>query len=224
MHHAFPNRLEYDEDIDLSPIVYLWFPKADADSWHRKYQHIYFPFAYSLNFVSWRIASLRFIFGSGENLQRFLIALNYLWLFIMPWRVSVASVIISGLLVALVVTQSHQAEEIIQPDEAYCFVSDQFRTTRGIIIDNYFMAYLFGGMQYQLEHHLFPTMPRYYYPKLRPMIKAFAEKNNLDYKLATLSEIFQRNYNLIKVCSNPMNPNVAANGPTFSADKGKKEE
>ena len=124
MHHAFPNRLEYDEDIDLSPVVYLWFPKADADSWHRKYQHIYYPFAYSLNYVSWRIKSLRFVIGSGENLQRVLIALDYIWLFTLPWRVSVASVIIGGLLVALVVTQSHQSETIIQPDEAYCFVND----------------------------------------------------------------------------------------------------
>ena len=82
------------------------------------------------------------------------------------------------------------------------------------MIDNYFLAYLFGGMQYQLEHHLFPTMPRYYYPKLRPMIKAFAEKNKLDYKIASLTEIFQRNYNLIKVCSNPNNPNVFENGQT----------
>lgn len=112
MHHAFPNRLELDDDIDLSPVVYLWFPKADADSWHRKYQQYYFPFAYSMLFYIWRAHSMKFLYGSGENLQRALISLNYLWLFFLPWKVTVASIFIAGFLVAMVTTQSHQSEEV----------------------------------------------------------------------------------------------------------------
>lgn len=35
----------------------------------------------------------------------------------------------------------------------------QFRSTRDAVCSNPFSEWLWGGMQYQLEHHLFPTMP-----------------------------------------------------------------
>jgi hypothetical protein len=148
MHHAFPNRHEYDVDIENEPVIHLWFPSVDSDVWYRKYQHLYYPFAYSFLFVSWRIQSLQFVFGSGENYQRFIIALNYLWLFLMPWNVSIASVLISGFLVAIVVTSNHQPEEMIESDAPYCFVTDQFKSTRGVSCADYITGYLFGGMQY----------------------------------------------------------------------------
>ena len=36
-----------------------------------------------------------------------------------------------------------------------------------------FTEWLWGGMQYQLEHHLFPTMPRYRYRALAPRVAAW---------------------------------------------------
>ena len=42
-------------------------------------------------------------------------------------------------------------------------LQNQFLTTRNIECPDWITEYLFGGMQYQLEHHLFPTMPRYKY-------------------------------------------------------------
>jgi hypothetical protein len=42
--------------------------------------------------------------------------------------------------------------------------------------------WLWGGMQYQLEHHLFPTMPRYKYPRLMKAVEQFGKDNNLEYR------------------------------------------
>ena len=58
---------------------------------------------------------------------------------------------------------------------------------------NPFSEWLWGGMQYQLEHHLFPTMPRYKYPKLMPQVKAFAEENNLDFRITNEWELLKMN-------------------------------
>lgn len=63
------------------------------------------------------------------------------------------------------------------------YVESQFRSTRDFVCSNPGLEYLAGGMNYQLEHHLFPTMPRYMYPKLVPVIKKFAAENNLPYKV-----------------------------------------
>ena len=43
---------------------------------------------------------------------------------------------------------------------------------------------LWGGMQWQLEHHIFPTMPRYRYPAVSKRLKAFADEHGLDYRVS----------------------------------------
>ena len=49
---------------------------------------------------------------------------------------------------------------------------------------------MLGHMQYQLEHHLFPSMPRYNLPKVVPQVKAFAKANGLEYKETPMVEIY----------------------------------
>lgn len=61
--------------------------------------------------------------------------------------------------------------------------------------------YLFGGMQYQLEHHMFPTMPRYKYAALVPRVMAWAKENGLEYKADTLAVMTREHYNTLKRAS-----------------------
>lgn len=193
-HHVFPNRLDIDVDIHNEPIIHLWFPKEDTDRWYRKYQHIYYPFAYSLLHFSWRMQSIEFVIGSGNWNERLVIGLGYMWLLSMGPIVPIFGILIGGFLVAIVVTCNHQTEDIIPTDAPYCFVTDNFTSTRGVRCDNIVTEYLFGGMQYQLEHHLFPSMPRYYYPKLRPILKRFSEENKLPFKVSGVTDIIKMNY------------------------------
>lgn len=41
-------------------------------------------------------------------------------------------------------------------------------------------------------------MPRYYYPKLRPILKKFSEGNGLPFKVSSVGEIMEMNYNVIR--------------------------
>ena len=65
-------------------------------------------------------------------------------------------------------------------------------------------------MEWQLEHHLFPTMPRYRYEKLAPVLKAFADENNLDYRVSGEWEIIKQNIDkleeIAKADTQPGNP------------------
>lgn len=75
------------------------------------------------------------------------------------------AVLFGGMLMAFIVTSSHQSEELFvehEPD----WVRAQFLSTRDAEPGNPFSAWLWGGMQHQVEHHLFPTMPRYKYTAL----------------------------------------------------------
>lgn len=190
--------MDVDIDIHNEPFIHIWFPKEENDKWFRKYQHIYYPVVYSFLHVSWRLQSIEFVIGSGNWSERLVISLGYLWMISLGPIVSVLGVLFGGFLVAMVVTCNHQSEEIIQTDATYCFVTDNFISTRGVRCDNIVTEYLFGGMQYQLEHHLFPTMPRYYYPKLRPILKKFSAENKLPFKVSSVLEIMSLNYEVLK--------------------------
>jgi len=197
-HHTFPNRKEYDSDIHNEPILHLWFPKDGTDAWFRKYQHRYYLLAYCFLYASWRMQSIQFVLGSRNWVERGFLAASYIWLACLPWTVAIGSILVAGFFVAVVVTANHQTEDIIEADESYNFVVDQFRTTRGVQTSDPFFEYFFGGMQYQLEHHLFPTMPRYRYPALRPLIKKFAKDNKMQYHVSGVWEIMQLNYDVMR--------------------------
>ena len=42
-------------------------------------------------------------------------------------------------------------------------------------------AFVFGGLNYQIEHHLFPTMPRPNLARVQAMVRAFCVENHLPY-------------------------------------------
>lgn len=44
-----------------------------------------------------------------------------------------------------------------------------------------FTDWLWGGLNYQVEHHLFPTMPRCNLNRAMQLVKAFCAENNLEY-------------------------------------------
>ena len=56
-------------------------------------------------------------------------------------------------------------------------------------------------MQWQLEHHLFPTVPRYRYPELSKRLKAFADSNGLDYRVTDEWDLIKLNIETLKELS-----------------------
>ncbi|CAJ1038886.1 putative Cytochrome b5-like Heme/Steroid binding domain/Fatty acid desaturase [Leishmania utingensis] len=210
-HHIFVNRKGMDADIHNEPALFLWVPDVSEDFACRRYQHTFYLAAYSLLYVSWRMQSLRFAVSSGNRLELSLMALNYLWLALLPWKVSLGSVLLGGFCVAVVVTANHQTEEMIEHDEPYNYVVDQHRATRGVHCSNPFFEWFFGGMQYQLEHHLFPMVPRYRYPKLRCILRKFAEDNGLPFHVEGVWKITKMNFDVLyRVATKPAVNSVEA--------------
>lgn len=61
------------------------------------------------------------------------------------------------------------------------FAELQVRTTR-----NYeggaVTRFVFGGLEHQIEHHLFPAMPRHHFTRAAPIVRAFCEARGLPYR------------------------------------------
>ena len=103
------------------------------------------------------------------------------------------SILFGGLLMANITSTTHQSEDLLYEIE-HDWIKMQFRTTRNAKCLTPFSEWMWGGMQYQLEHHLFPTMPRYRYPELVPKIMALAARHNIEYRQSTEFEIIRQNY------------------------------
>jgi len=70
------------------------------------------------------------------------------------------------------------------------FVALQILTTTNIE-PNWWMNWFSGGLNLQVEHHLFPTMPRHNLLKVRPLVQQFCKNNGLDYKSKPFVECMQ---------------------------------
>jgi fatty acid desaturase len=192
------NHVGLDPDVDLMPFIFLQAPTPAVESHLRKFQHYYAWPLYSLLYVSWRFGSLQRAIDDRDWTKLVWLSFGYLWLAYLPFAVSVGSVLLGGLLVALVVTQSHEMEEMRLDDKPSNFAMTQFDGTRDIVCPDPITEYLFGGMQYQLTHHLFPTLPRYKYAKLQPLVIKWAEDNGIVYKRSGLVEVFSDHYAMLK--------------------------
>lgn len=205
-HHALTNEQGVDEDIATDPFLFQWAPSPENDHPLRKIQHLIFYIPFSFLFALWRIDSVKVAISSvrqkraGSKPGLYSILFHYTWLFaIFPIKVWLPAIFMSGLLSALIVTPTHQSEEMFseyQPD----WVTAQFQSTRNAVATNPFSEWLWGGMQYQLEHHLFPSMPRMNYPKLRPILQKFAKDNNVPggYRESGEFEILKMNWDLYR--------------------------
>lgn len=112
---------------------------------------------------------------------------------LVPLPVIIGYTFLSGLITAVIVTVTHQSEELFEehnPD----FVDAQFRSTRDAKCRNAFTEWIWGGMQYQLEHHLFPSMPRSKYPELAKVLQKFAKENNIEYRITDEWELVNLNF------------------------------
>jgi fatty acid desaturase len=205
-HHVYTNHLGLDVDIENDPIIHLFFPSPDNEVFYRKFQHIYFPMAASFLYVSWRIQSLQWALQHGNLRELFYASIGYIWLYFVGFWVALGSIMLGGFLVGMIVTVTHQSEDMIDcPDMSkYSYVEAQFRSTRDAFTTNPFMNWIWGGMQYQLEHHLFPTMPKYWYPSLIPRVKKFAEENGIEYRVDTVWEVWRRNMDTLKFFAGPL--------------------
>ena len=90
--------------------------------------------------------------------------------------------IAGGLLVAFVFVQSHNGKEVHAfAEKGKDWLRMQVETTRnqpGSLLNNWFS----GGLNMQIEHHLFPTMPRHSLPKMVAMVKQLCAKHGIVYE------------------------------------------
>jgi fatty acid desaturase len=72
------------------------------------------------------------------------------------------------------------------PDEELDFLRRQVFTTRNIR-GSRLLDVAMGGLNYQIEHHLFPSMPGPTLRRAQPLVQAFCAAGGLPYRESSLS-------------------------------------
>ena len=80
---------------------------------------------------------------------------------------------------------NHKGMPIVDPEAGLSFVRRQVITSRNIA-GGRFTNLLLGGLNYQIEHHLFPSMPRPNLARAQGIVRAFCLENDLGYEEDTL--------------------------------------
>merc|ERR1719384_2546516 len=96
----------------------------------------------------------------------------------------------SGLFLALVFGLGHNGMATYDADKRPDFWKLQVTTTRNIIgghgIPQFFVDWFCGGLQFQVDHHLFPGMPRHNLRKANELIRSFCKEWNVGYHEADM--------------------------------------
>jgi linoleoyl-CoA desaturase len=91
-----------------------------------------------------------------------------------------------GLILTLVFLTAHAVEDAhhLQPDETGNMETNwaihQLRTTANFNTSRFFSWYV-GGLNYQIEHHLFPNISHVHYPQIAQIVKSTALEFGLPY-------------------------------------------
>ena len=105
----------------------------------------------------------------------------------MYWMIATCS---SGLFLALVFGLGHNGMATYEAEKRPDFWNLQVTTTRNITgghgMPQFFVDWFCGGLQYQVEHHLFPMMPRHNLAKCHKLVDSFCKKWGVSYHEADM--------------------------------------
>ena len=95
-----------------------------------------------------------------------------------------------GLYLGSIGAPNHKGMPILDADSPPDFLRQQVLTARNVT-GSPLVDFWYGGLNYQIEHHLFPTMPRNKLRQARPLIKAFCEDHAIAYCETSMLQSYQ---------------------------------
>ncbi|HIF43721.1 MAG TPA: acyl-CoA desaturase, partial [Dehalococcoidia bacterium] len=109
--------------------------------------------------------------------------LAVIFFFLGPWYGAAFIAVhraLGGIYMGSVFAPNHKGMPILENDTDMDFLHQQVLTARNVqgspIAD-----FWYGGLNYQIEHHLFPNMPRNNLKKAQPIVRSFCKEKGIPY-------------------------------------------
>ena len=199
-HHAHPNQEDADPDIAVGALAFTAAQARASRGLARlafRYQaYLFFPLllleAVSLHVASGQALSRRARHRPWESVLLIIHFAGYLtavFLVLAPVKAVVFIIVqqgLFGLYLGCSFAPNHKGMPILDAADRSDFLRRQVLTSRNVR-GNWLTDFALGGLNYQIEHHLFPSMPR---PNLRcsqTIIEAFCQQHDVSYCQTSLA-------------------------------------
>jgi fatty acid desaturase len=199
LHHAHPNVIERDEDIELHPLAQgrcYYITSHPAWRWiQRNVQGPFFWFFATGLPLDLRLKGFRYLVSHARTRRIDIdfvtdvaaIAVHFLCWIVIPciWLPPLHVVgfylyfwTIGGLWLSMLGLSGHGGLPLIDCyDDPTALI---FHTTRNIRLGTV-TSWCFVGLDYQIEHHMFPDLPSFQIHKSAPFVRRFAQRNGFPY-------------------------------------------
>ena len=204
-HHRNPNHIDLDWDINIPFFGFTREQVLNKKGLYRffvKYQAFFMFFLFFFEAISIRLDSIQYLlhrkkvkYLTLESLlliAHFAVYLGLLFYFLSAWHAVLFMIVHQGLygfFLGMVFAPNHKGMEIIDEGKRLGFFREQVITARNIK-SNLIIRFLYGGLEYQIEHHLFPNMPRNNLKKAQKIVRPFCEERGIPYCEAGLAESY----------------------------------
>lgn len=209
VHHSFTNIEGVDDDIDIQPVMRLNLHQKRY--WIHRYQHIYGFIFYALNYLFWVFYFDYKKYFSGkiggtkikkyqfwDHVSFWATKLTYLFTFIVLPMMMVGVVptligylvltCVCGIVIAIVFQLAHIVEEtqFHSPADNNHKIEEewavhQLQTTSNFATKSKLVHWFTGGLNHQVEHHLFPRISHIHYPALSKIVKDTCKQFGIPY-------------------------------------------
>lgn len=207
-HHTFVNVVGYDTDINLVGLGRL--TPHHPHLWFHRWQHVYVWFLYGAFAIKWHLYDDFRLALTGRMAQHFVprprgrqwilflggklaflslafvlpSALHPIWAVVAIYAVTAVSL---GIVLAVVFQLAHCVEQADFPMHKECrmdipWAVHQVETTVDFARENPVACWLLGGLNFQVEHHLFSRICHVNYPMIAPVVEEVCREFGVEYK------------------------------------------
>jgi fatty acid desaturase len=199
-HHAHPNTEGADPDIGMRVLAFTETQARASRGWSRavfRYQaYLFFPMLIG-EALSVHVAGVRSLASRDSGTRpaeaallgiHFVGYLTAVFLVLSPVKAVVFILVqqgVFGVYLGAAFAPNHKGMPILSPDDRSDFLRRQVLTSRNVR-GGWLTDLALGGLNYQIEHHLFPSMPRPALGRSQPLIMEFCRQHGLPYCEASL--------------------------------------
>jgi linoleoyl-CoA desaturase len=207
-HHTYTNVDGYDDDATQVPLA-RFAPSQPARPWYRFQQYYIWPM-YTLMGLRWQTVGDLHAFRRGtvgeSTLKRpsgwtlfgviagkafFISWAIVIPLLVYPWWGVLAAYVFFTMITSLIMATTFQLAHCVE--EASFVSAEELRADRRIwavhevetTVDfcprNPVLTWMLGGLNFQIEHHLFPKVPHTHYPKIAEIVRRNCAKHDVRY-------------------------------------------
>jgi len=246
IHHTYTNIEGVDEDIDFAPFLRL-SPHAPHHRQHRyQHLYAFATYSIAVLFWVF-VKDFRYFLkrdlGPYRNKRHprsevaVLIVTKlvyYTWMIVLPllvlhlawWQFLIGFLTVqltAGLILGVVFQLAHVVEgtDYPLPDSAGAmentWLVHEMITTSNFAPRNKALGWYVGGLNYQIEHHLFPKICSIHYPAISHIVRKTAESHGIPYnEQRTLRDAIRSHYRMLKRLGR--DPRMAATKASASRD------